>query len=162
MRNFHYSIDLFYPKKDITFGRWGFNTYLDTKVALALRDIPIKADMAERLQVGGREIISGFKLDKLGKIKHPYVFVEDSCLLRGVQVPGDACDLSLGESETRDYVSDFDSHRKFMAEYLERKGEIAPVHYTPHNIDNQQQASALLSLWLNWANTIVYAIPEQP
>lgn len=153
---------MFYPKQDITFGGWGFDVCFDIKTALTLRDIPIKTDLAERLQQGGREIISGFGLDKFQKIRLPYSFVEDSCLLRGVNVPGDACDLGLAESEINDYVSNFQSYKKSITEHINEGGKVIPIRYTPHNVDTQLQASALLSLWLNWANTIVYTIPGHP
>jgi hypothetical protein len=148
-----YRFQAFGPKDRIFPGCWGFDAELDSRVALVLRQMEMKSEVKERFQESGRMTIKGYGLNKMGEIKNPYSFVDDSFLLRGLKVPGDSCDLALGESDRENYLDDFARYKKWAEEnpqeFLRRP---VPVSYMPHNVDTPLQASALLNLFVDWAN----------
>jgi hypothetical protein len=80
-------------------------------------------------------------------IRPPYHFVDDTCLLHFVQVPGDACDLGIDGSELSEFKREKDSWKN-------------AINYTPHNVDSHMQAYALLSLFLTWAHIAEAVIPQ--
>ncbi len=139
---------------------WDIRTSIDERTALKLRKIRLEKDIFEMLQTDARETISGFQLDESEKIENPLRFVDDSRLLWEVKVPGNSCDLSLEDSEKGNFVENFPAYEE---SYTPRKPvrdgeEPRLVRYKPHNVDTQQQASALLSLWLNWANLVARTV----
>ena len=109
----------------------------------------ISPERTNRFQSEGREIIKLHRIKGMVHEKNPYHFIEESPLIQGVNVPGDAADLSLDEFWRDEFQSD--SWRELIK--TGEKQELPPVSYTPHNIDTKDQAFCLLSLWLNWANT---------
>ena len=163
MRKFIYEINDFYPPNKSSLGAWGFSISLDQEIAIKLRELKRENRIEDILQEQGRRIVTGFKLNKLGKIKHPFQFVEDSLLLRSALVPGDACDLSLDDVALNSFVGNYKNYRESLDEYIKKGGEMPSIQYISHNVDSQQQASALLSLWAHWANTTKFLVnPIQP
>jgi hypothetical protein len=150
-----YRVDLFGPKDRNFPGDWGFCFELNTEVAIKLRDEKINYSIVDNFQETGRSIIKGFGLEEFGIINNPYHFIEDSALIQGVNVPGNACDLSLDDYAMDNFMESFESYKSFILENkktrLEDIRKVA-VSYVPHNVDTPLQASGLLSLLLNWAN----------
>ena len=136
-----YRVREFIPKDDRP-GYWGFNAELDLEAALKFKDQKINSQFIDSFQEEARQIIRGFKLEDLGEVKNPYRFFEGSFLLHHIQVPGNACDLGVSEISKETLYTKLDkSNYQFF-----------PLEYTPHNVDNLFQASALVSLFLHWAN----------
>jgi len=126
---------------------WGFSTTIDPEFAVMARETKMEEKRRLRFVEGGYEIYKGFFPDlddDILRMTVPYRFVEESWLLHGVEVFGDACDLSLEEDGLESF---FDEEFREKAKYLYRVG------YGPHNVDSMNQASCLLSLFLNWANS---------
>lgn len=136
-----YNIREFIPKGDKP-GYWGFNAELDLGAALKFKGEKLNAKFLPSFQEEARQIISEFNLDNLGIVEHPYRFVEDSFLLHSIKVPGNGCDLGLSENSKQTLSSRIEEN-----DYV-----FFPLKYTPHNVDNLFQASALVSLFLHWAN----------
>ena len=152
---FVYDIQGFVPPSKIGLGRWEFEIGLDPKIAIRARRKVIDDKFREEAQEQARKIILGFnivrfKLNSLGEIQNPYSFIEDSLLLRGIKVPGNACDLSLSESSRDDFC-------EFWEDTQQNSDEITRLRYTPHNIDNPMQAACLISLFTYLANTARFA-----
>jgi hypothetical protein len=83
-----------------------------------------------------------FKQFEKQRVHH---FFEDTCLIRGVQVPGNACDLSIDESGLREL------------EEFKRQGKIqSNLGYMQHNVDSFMQAVFLELLFRRWANHFEY------
>ncbi len=92
--------------------------------------------------------------------KPPYKFVANSKgnlthLLRWCTVPGSACDLSIDGNDLGELIAGPGS--KGFENLIEFR---QLVEYGPHNVDNQRQACALLSIWLYWANTSFALLKE--
>lgn len=150
-----YRVDLFGPKDRQFPGDWGFTFELDNEVAIKLRDKKIKSSFVNNFQETGRGIIKGFGLEEFGLIQNPYQFIEDSALIQGVNVPGNACDMYLDNYAMDNFMESFERHKEFILKIKEIRPEDVrrvPVSYVPHNVDTPLQASGLLSLLLNWAN----------
>jgi hypothetical protein len=150
-KQFVYDIQGFLPPEKPGLGKWEFEILLDAEVAIRARKKSIDDEFRTRAQEEAREIISGFniikfRLNSLGEIQNPYDFVENSLLIRGIRVPGNACDLGLSESLRNDFC-------EFWHDTKQNAGQIKRVRYTPHNIDNPMQAACLISLFNYWANT---------
>ena len=148
-RNFIYEVPAIVPIKNLPHSQWGFAVDLDPYFAIKLRGMNISPERTNRFQSEGREIIKLHRIKGMVHEKNPHHFIEESPLIQGVNVPGDAADLSLDEFWRDEFQSD--SWRELIK--TGEKQELPPVSYTPHNIDTKDQAFCLLSLWLNWANT---------
>lgn len=160
MMKFIYEVPALAPKgkdEECRPGGYGFTTTLDGDFAVAARKTPMEDKRLEIFQKDGSEIIKRSKLKGIGYSGNPYVFIENSMLLHYVQVPGNACDLGLHWFE--EFVEDrWPNHSKLIDELKRRGDSPAPVRYIPHNVDSFQQASALLALWLNWANSSTWIL----
>lgn len=140
-RNYIYRIPPIFPLEHRPPGAWGFGVELDTAFAKKLRRVSLDESFYEHLEKIGNSLIKDILPSSLVEKRwKPYSFVEGSSLLHYVKVPGNACDLCLEHFCQNDFFeNNLDSiHR---------------VNYTPHNIDSKDQAFALLSLWINWANS---------
>ncbi len=136
--DYFYRIHSFFPPEELRLGQYGFNIWLDKSFAKKAFDRKLEEKVRDNLIINAKEIIKRtFPQDMISAHETPYIFLEDSCLVQVLQVPGDACDIGLDIS---------------MIDYI-KAGEI-DVNYTPHNIDMQIQQYALLSIFLNWANGI--------
>ncbi|MEK6860202.1 MAG: hypothetical protein AABX54_05300 [Nanoarchaeota archaeon] len=150
-KQFVFDIQGFVPPENPKLGAWGIEIILDAEVAIRARKKLIDDKFREKAQEQARHIISGFRitgfsLDRLGKIQNPYDFVEDSLLIRGIRVPGNACDIGLSESSRDDFC-------EFWEDTQKNPDQVYRVRYTPHNVDNPMQAACLIFLFSYWANT---------
>jgi len=144
-RRFFYHIEGFQsPKEQNQLGGFGFIVYLDKELAKGAfdRTLPEKSPMMEI----GREIIKNYGFsDAELKFFEPYLFARNennniSCLVQSFNVPGNACGLDADWQQIDDLKKRYD------------RGNF--IGYYPHNVDYAQQASALLSLFTQWANTM--------
>ncbi len=120
---------------------WGPSAKLSVDFAKKARETPLDKEFYKRIQEIGLGIIKDYFEPVLAEdVKIPYVFMEESFLLNYASVPGNACDLGLEHF----------CQNQFFNNELDG---IFSVRYTPHNVDSQVQASCLISLWLNWANS---------
>lgn len=143
-KNFFYRIEGYSPTKTGSGIRFGFSTSLDIKLAKKAYQTKITPKIEENLQKMAKLIIIDSGLagqDEM--IRKPYSFVrrEDnlSTLLHFCTVPGNVCDLGLDINRISELKEDSDWKNW--------------ISYDPHNIDSLNQAYALLSVWLYWAET---------
>lgn len=141
-RNFLYSIEGFEPGRKYQPGGFGFIVYLDKELARKSfeKSFPENSPITEI----GREIIMGYGF-KTHNYFEPFSFVRNennlTSLVHSFDVPGDACGLDL-------------CHTMFDIKKSLYNNEDSWIQYSPHNVDDSAQASALLSLFLKWANTM--------
>lgn len=74
------------------------------------------------------------------EMERAFHFHEDTCLIRSVSVPGNACGLDPGSS----FGSPYDNAYSWL----------------PHNVDVQGQATALLYMWLKWFDSMDATLGE--
>lgn len=151
---FIYQVPSVFPpgrKEEFRPGYCGFTASLDSDFAVLARKTAMNEHTQKRFRAEGNEIVKRFKIKGIFGVNAPYSFIEGSWLLQYAQVPGDACDLGLDDAEN--FIGEWQSHLRFVEEMKERGESFPAVNYVPHNVDSHQQASALLALWLNWANT---------
>ena len=140
MHNYFYRVEGFSPDPDLRPGGSGFSVYLDRDFA---RDA-LKAKLPARGRKNLDTIAKTALHSLFGKelmIRPPYQFVDDTCLLHYVTVPGNACDLGVDGI----VMSEFKKEKESWKNTLE---------YHPHNVDSHTQAYALLSLYLTWAHMV--------
>jgi hypothetical protein len=126
-------------------GGYGFHVYLDSDLAIKARKKQLEYHTFRIFRKEGTKIVQTFFGKKYKSM--PYGFAEDSWLVRGMFVPGDACDLSFNESALNDFLG------SGWERMNERGAKPIWVDYSPHNVDNIKQAICLRELFLNWANT---------
>lgn len=138
-----YRIEGLIPTRTMAVGGYGFCVSLDMDSALLLLKIP--RNPTERITDIAKKTLEVLFGDRL--LHPPYRFIQmqdgskrDSCLLHYCTVAGDACDLGIS-------FADLDSNSKY------RSGK-KWVIYSSHNVDSPTQAYGLLSLWLQWFNTM--------
>lgn len=149
-RNFIYSIEGLPPISDddgfIMPGGFGFN--INLKAEFAKRAHSKELPKENHFRYIAKSIIEGTGLSKDPyHINGAFRFTENdndhkTCLLRYIQVPGDACDIGIDGSEYSNILRTDWSN-------IERNGALM---YDPHNIDTHSQAYALLALFTSWAN----------
>ncbi len=139
-RKFIYEIPSLFPIEGEGPSGYGFCTSLDPDFAILARSTRMEKGILERLQRKGEEVTG--KYFSTGD-KRPYKLIEDSFLLHFVDVPGNACSLSLS----------LDCMETLLSREEWRDNAPNFVEYIPHNIDSLPQAQCLLALWLHWANT---------
>lgn len=146
-RRFFYHIEGFIPplgEETLRLGSCGFSAYLDRELAKRAFQKEIPENIP--LQDIGRNIIRGYNLSADRNFK-PYFFIPNeqektTCFVRTISISNfGACDLSADWRGV-------ESLRKEDDEYTEHW-----LEYTSHNVDTPVQASALLSLFLAWANS---------
>lgn len=151
-KRFLYEIVGLQPAGGDRLGRFGFSVFLDREIA--------KKAFEKELPEGHHfnEIAESILIDcglikKSQRIYHsPYNFAKNeegnlSSLIHYVQVPGDACELGMAWREIDSLRRD--DHRNW-------------VEYHPDNVDNHQQAYALLGLFTYWANIINILFKDKP
>lgn len=131
--------------------RWGVSAILERSFAERLAKEKRTTRIEQILEEGVKEIahekrrlLGSFEID--GQ-KKPFLFYEDTCLVRTVQVPGDSCDIGLDESSVR-YLEKFRAEGRFVSD----------LEYAPHNVDSFLQAVFLEILFRQWANNFEYLI----
>jgi len=143
---FYYRISSLMPSENIPHSNYNFSAEIDPSLAeKAFKNSP-KEGFIKNFQEGGKKLISKYFDLKIENLLGPYNFIEkqdgkESFLLRGICVPGDACDLSIDGTE--------------YGRIIEKPDQIKHLYhlqYVPHNVDNHTQAFALLALWTEWAN----------
>jgi len=127
--------------------RWGISAEISTKFA----DKLAKEKRTERVE----EILERDAKMLMAKGKFPYFkrfekqrihhFFEDTCLVRTLQVPGNACDLAVDESALRE-----------LERFREKRIIEQNMGYMQHNVDSFMQAVFLEILFRNWANHFEY------
>lgn len=145
-----YHIPAIVPLTTMPHGQWGYPVGLDVYSAIDLRKRRLSRETVEHLQAEGRRIIKLHKIKGMFDVQNPYSFIEESRLLRGINIPGDATDLGLDDFWRDEFLGgQWRELPKFLG-----KQKFPPVSYVPHNVDTKDQAFCLLAVWLNWANTI--------
>lgn len=119
---------------------------------------PLEQECEERLQGLARAILGKTSPDliELGVPDKPYRFVDGSYLLRGISVPGNACDLFLE-------VSDLEDLLRFKEEGGKSGSDVLPVdfaNYTVHNVDLYDQALALRELFIAWTDSVALVLRD--
>jgi hypothetical protein len=115
---------------------YGFSIILSAPVAAALiampreQPAPFEADILQRL----RRSISGDYARGLARVD----YFGETWLLGGFTVGSDCACFHLDYSTARGI----------------KEGHLRDLRYGPHNIDTREQASAILSTWLMWFNTL--------
>jgi hypothetical protein len=147
-RTFVYEIRDLYPPEKSRLGMWGFNASLDPEFALKALKHPIRQQAVEDLQGEGREIIQRYGLENnltegIRIIENPFSLFNKSWLVDSFRVPGNSCDLALTDSSRSDLE---------VLEERHSTGTISSMEYMPHNIDSEQQAHCITSMFLYWAN----------
>lgn len=142
-KEFFYKIDGYSPSKTGFGVQFGFSTSLDIELAKKAYQTRIKEEVHDNIQKMAKLIIIDSGLAGQDEtIRKPYSFIrgEDNHLtnlLHFCTVPGNSCDLGLdinGISE------------------LKKESDLKTfISYDPHNIDSINQAYALLSIWIYWA-----------
>lgn len=132
------------PSKEAGMGAWGFGTRINEHVARKSFETPLSDEGYERMQKIGKLIINGFGFDT--SLTEQYHFMRNeegklTHLLHFCEVPGNACDLGIEKT-------DF-SRTEVWRDYV------------PHNVDSMSQASALLCLWLRWADAVKFLASDK-
>jgi hypothetical protein len=145
MRKYVYEVPAIVQLENVGPGGYGFHVYLDSDLAIKARKEIINPNALKNFEEEGVKIVRTF----FGKSykNMPYSFAEDSWLVRGMFVPGDACDLSFSQYNLEEFLG---SGWKRMNE---KGNKPIWVDYSPHNVDSMNQAMCLRELFLNWANT---------
>ena len=140
MREYHYRIEGFCPRTDISMGRWGFGIRMDTQYAWQLKQLPLRDEWEERIVEIGTDAVKATLLhDFKPMFDTPRLhFWENTCLLTNLSVPGNACGLDM---DWRDF-----DHLQADAERDANYG----ITWLPHNVDSWWQALSLLQVWLAW------------
>ena len=138
-----YRIEGLLPTLHMSMGGYGFCVLLDKCTVDKLLSIPYSRD--ENITKIAMNTISRIFGERNDFWRNPCVFMmmsdgEPSSLIQYCTVPGDACSLGID-------FGDIDGNIKY-------DGEKKWVMYSTHNVDSPTQAYALLSLWLQWMNTI--------
>ena len=145
MKKYVYEIPSIVPLENAGVGGYGFHVYLDSDLAVKARRDIINSHALNIFKEEGIKIVHSFFGKKYKGM--PYGFAEDSWLVRGMFVPGDACDLSFNESALGNFLGS-------GWERMNKAGDKPIwVDYSPHNVDSINQAMCLRELFLNWANT---------
>ncbi len=136
MADFVYSIEGFRPPSEDGVCRWGFSAVIDRELARKARETEVSDEIRAGLLKFGNEAIRrvfGRDFSSWELCGEVYNFSGESLLLHYCSVPGDRCTLGMNSGE-------FEFGRG--------------VEYQSHNVDNAQQAYALLALWTRWANGV--------
>ncbi len=144
MKKYVYEVPAILPIDNFSLGGYGFTVYLDSGLAIKARSTEIKDSVYDHLKEDGIKLVRLYLDKKYNKM--PYQFAEDSWLLHAICVPGDACDLALGQFSLEDFLGDGWKRMK------DSNTELF-VDYAPHNVDTLKQALCLRELFINWANT---------
>ena len=148
LNNFYYRVNSMLPANTVH-SNCNFSTYLKGDFAKKAFKEELNESFYQNLQERGKNLI---KINFNEKDFEPYHFVENSegkftNLLRGVFVPGDACDLSI---DGGNYGRILDNPNGALKKDF-------PLIYVPHNIDNPLQASTTLMLRIEWATSLSLA-----
>lgn len=136
-----YSIEGFKPALGRGFGGCGFTITLRGDVVRAIA----KAEKRDEKSPLYNELIHMLSesSDKSDRGLTRLTFYRDTWLLLGIHAGGQCACFGV-DGDKRNDVDEKD-HRY--------------IKYSPHNVDTAAQASAILSVWLHWFNTII-AITE--
>lgn len=133
------------PEKGQEFGRFGFCISLDA--AFAKQCLATPRPKMERVSRIAETTVS--RLFGEEPFRNPPInWWKDTCLIHGVGVPGNACDLTADYSEIERLLN-----RGYEPIDI---GEVWSwaLEYSPHNVDSARQAYGLLSVWLTWYNCV--------
>lgn len=119
------------PAKAMTLSGYGFSVNLDGDYARRCVNKKRPEGFDEKLNEFGKNVLRSL-WNGMEHIRTPYVFLEDTMLLRFCSAPGNACDLGIDGID------------------LDRIDRDETVSYHPHNVDSHVQAYALLSVWIMW------------
>ena len=157
MPNFIYRIDPIVPVTRGPFRMCPVGADLDYDFAVKARSTEMSEEIRNKFVEIGNDITNKFfDTKKIGR-ETSYHFVKESWLLQYCTVPGNACDFGLEHNAQHDFLEDFE--RTKQQQNLLRD---FPISYTPHNVDTINQATCLLSLWLEWANLTKSFLIDSP
>jgi hypothetical protein len=146
IRPCYYNIEGFFPHTTGNkMGEYEFSIYLNPKIALRLRKFERTEKITEILQGDAKEIIRQSFQGQYDKKMNPYLFFDNGLLVQSCRVPGNSCDIGVD------------------LEDIERlsEGGSGDLKFRPHNVDDFTQASTLMSIWLNWFNTVKLFVSEE-
>lgn len=131
------------PTKEMNMGGWGFSVGIDLGLAKRAFEEELSQEAHDRFMKIGDIIQKRMGLE-FGM--PPYTFLRNenggsTYLLHVAHVLGDACDLGV-------HGNDLDCVKKDGRSYNNL------LEYHHHNVDGTTQAFGLLSLWLNWAESV--------
>ena len=142
-----YVIEHFEPISHLDLGRYAFNVGIEMELAKKAFQREIDEKMYNRFQEISLDRMKETRMLKRDETRNDYGyhFLSNkngnlTLLLRFIDVPGNACDLGIN-GEEGDLLREGKLHDKFLG-------------YYQHNIDGQQQAYTLLSLWLTWVEAV--------
>lgn len=142
---FHYKVMGFLPPSKPLPGTFGFGILLDGDFAIKPFNTKIEDVHRENLMESGRYIVNTlFREDGLefSDTDAPYLFLDDSCLLRVCMAPGNACDLAVEGNAMGDFMQ---NPEQYSGRWID---------YGPHNVDTLKQSYTLFSLWNDWYTSI--------
>lgn len=119
------------------FGKDGFNVRLDKNLAKKLLDIKLSSDVYKKSKNSAIDKIIECGFSEEESNLEPYDFIYNSLLVNAFQVPGSRCQIHLEPSIN----CQLENSRNYFK-------------YTTHNIDCIEQSSALLSIFVLWADYV--------
>ena len=140
-----YVVDCFGLGKKGNIGSYGFSIGLDPNFAKRFYDRVITQEESDNMNRRGKDIVRNiFDLGKREFVDTPYSFLENekgkpTLFLQWCSVIGNACDLGLDGM-------DLDSIKRWDELTMGRL-----IEYGTHNVDTLFQASALFTIWNEWA-----------
>ncbi|MEK6820518.1 MAG: hypothetical protein AABX71_02285 [Nanoarchaeota archaeon] len=139
---FHYRIIGYSPTYHLDMSAYNFTIRLNMVFARKCLEIELPQAGFENLTRRGKEVI-----ERVMRMKcyEPYRFLrkddgKNSALLQHCEVPGQACAIEIDGMDLPGLTRE-NPYENY-------------IDYNPHNIDSHSQAFCLLSLWLEWANSI--------
>lgn len=143
MEKFFYRIQGFEPPDDDRLGGYGFNIIVSPDFCKKALNKCLPEVGYNNLQRYAKNIVDKIMPNRLPAEPLNFFPMNEkeqtlSCLLQSCSVPGNACSLGVSWAQLSGL----------------KKGDTDSLHYDPHNVDDKNQAFALLSIWLKWANLV--------
>ena len=147
---YHYKVENFTPRTDISMGAWGFSIELDYDFAKECYKYQIEPDWKKRLDEKCHENVVAAQGKDYPLFRHDhYNFWDETLLMTNCSVFGNACGLDMEYNNFDDVKRDHP------------RREYSRVGYHPHNVDTIWQAVALLICFTTWYDMVPFAVEHQ-